>query len=409
MKLGRTSRGSRLLRLALIFLIAVAAALSAPPSHAKSASQTQQPASSASTRHIGAIKAINGTTVTLAPDTGPDVAISVPATARLLRIAPGQKDLKSATPIQFQELQVGDRILVAGKPSDDNASVMATTIVVMTHSDIAAQHQQELQDWQKRGVDGVVTAVNAAAATVTISSRGKPVVIHCPPNTVIRRYAQDSVKFDDAKASTLAAIHVGDQLRARGERSADGSELTAEEIVSGAFRNIAGTVNSVDPGASTVTVHDLLSQKNVTLKITQDSQLHVLPLETAQRIAMRLKRPAAGGPPSGAPPASAANTQSGNHPEGQHVGQEDAGAPRHFGGTPDLQQILSRTPVVALNDLHKGEAVVALSTEGAADSGTAITLLTGVEPILEAAPNASSASILTPWSLGAPSADAGGP
>jgi Domain of unknown function (DUF5666) len=404
MKPGRTSSGSLLSRLALIFLIA---ALLAPSSYAESAPQTQQSAApAASTRHIGAIKAINGTTVMLAPDTGPDVTISVQPTTRLLRIAPGQKDLKSAVPIQFPELQVGDRILVAGKPSDDNASVLATTIVVMTRSDLAAQHQHELQDWQKRGVDGLVTAVDAAAKTVTISSRGKPVVIHCPPNTVIRRYAQDSVKFDDAKTSTLAAIHAGDQLRARGERSADGGELTAEEIVSGAFRNIAGTVNSVDSGASTVTVHDLLSQKNVTLRITPDSQLHALPPEMAQRIAMRLKRPTAGGAPSGA----SANPPSGNHPPpGQPAGPDETAAPRHFGGAPDLQQILSRTPVVALTDLHKGQAVVALSTEGAADVGTAITLLTGVEPILEAAPNAGSASILTPWSLGAPSTDAGGP
>jgi hypothetical protein len=344
----------------------------------------------------------------LAPDSGSDVLITVQPTTRLLRIAPGQKDLKSATPIQLQDLQVGDRILIGGKPSDDNASVRATTIVVMTHSDIAALHQQELQDWQKLGVDGPVTAVDATAGTVTITSRGKPVIIHVSAGTVIRRYASDSVKFDDAKASTLVAIHPGDQVRARGQRSPDGGELTADEIVSGAFRNIAGMVDSVDFGASTVNVHDLLSKKTVIVRITPDSQLHQLPPEMAQRIAMRLKHSGAGASPS--TPGSTPNGH--NHaPEGNEsatTGQE-TGSPHHFGGPPDLQQILSRTPTVSLNDLHKGEAVVVLSTEGAADAGTAITLLTGVEPILEAAPSASGASILTPWSLGAPSGDAGGP
>ena len=210
------------------------------------------------------------------------------------------------------------------------------------------------------------------------------------------------MKFDDARPSTLAAIHVGDQVRARGERSPDGNELTADEIVSGAFRNIAGTVNSVDAAASTVNVHDLLSRKNVIVKITPDSQLHQLPPEMAQRIAMRLKRSGAGASPAG--PASSAGGQT-HRPEGN--GGAGAGGPQHFGGAPDLQQILNRTPAVSLPDLHKGEAVIILSTEGAADAGTAITLLTGVEPILEAAPNASGASILTPWSLGAPSGDAG--
>jgi hypothetical protein len=371
------------------------------------AQQTQQPAT-ASSRHIGTIKSISGTALTVAPDSGPDVIITVQPSTRLLRITPGQKDLKSATPIQLQDLQVGDRILIGGKPSEDNASVLATTIVVMTHSDLTALHQQELEAWQKRGIDGPVAAVDAAAGTVTITSRGKRVVIHASPNTVIRRYAPDSVKFDAAKPSTLAAIHPGDQVRARGERSPDGGELTADEIVSGAFRNIAGMVNSVDAAASTVNVHDLLSKKVVIVKITPDSQLHQLPPEMAQRIAMRVRRSATGASPS--TQGSLPNGQ--DHRAEQNEGAtaaEQGGAPRHFGGPPDLQQILSRTPTVSLKDLHKGEAVIVLSTEGAADAGTAITLLTGVEPILEAAPNASGASILTPWSLGAPSGDAGGP
>jgi hypothetical protein len=71
--------------------------------------------------------------------------------------------------------------------------------------------------------------------------------------------------------------------------------------------------------------------------------------------------------------------------------------------------MLARLPGLSLNDLHKGDAVVVLATEGSGGTSTVITLLTGVEPILRAAPNASGASILTPWSLGAPGGDAGGP
>jgi Domain of unknown function (DUF5666) len=371
------------------------------------AQQAEQPPAPTVSRHLGTIKSINGTAILLTPDSGTDIDITIQPNTRLLRIIPGQKDLKSATPIQLQDLQVGDRILVGGKPSDDNASVLATTIVVMTHSDLEARHQQELQDWQKRGVDGPVTAVDAAVETVTITSRGKPLVIHCPANTIIRRYAPDSVKFDDAKPATLAAIQVGDQVRARGDRNADGTELTAEEIVSGTFRNIAGTIDSVDVGASTVNVHDVLSKRNVRVKITQDSQLHQLPPEMAQRIAARLKRAGAGA--SDTPPGGTADAS--NHPTGTQAATagEQTGSPRRPGSASDLQQILNRTPTISVKDLHQGEAVIALSTEGAADAGTAITLLTGVEPILEAAPNASGASILTPWSLGAPSGDAGGP
>jgi hypothetical protein len=199
-------------------------------------------------------------------------------------------------------------------------------------------------------------------------------------------------------------------VRARGNRNADGTELTAEEIVSGSFHNIAGTVNSVDASSSTVSVHDLLSKKTVTVKVTLDSQLHQLPAELAQSFAARLRRTAIAaltGAPSGDSAAGAQTAHSANAPAA--AGSGEGGSARRSGGSPDLQKMLSHLPPLALADLHKGDAVIILSTEGSAGVGTTITLLTGVEPILQAAPNASGASILTPWSLSAPSGDAGGP
>ncbi len=384
-----------------------------PSCQAMSASvQTRQAAAPGTvSRPVGAVKAINGTQITLTPDSGSDVSISVQPTTRILRIAPGEKDLKNATPIQLQDLQIGDRILVGGRISDDGLSVVASTVVVMKHSDLDARHQQDLQDWQKRGVDGLAKAVDPAAGTVTISVRGKDVVIHASSSTVIRRYAPDSVKFDDAKPGTLQQIHPGDQVRARGNRSADGGELAADEIVSGSFPGIAGTVDSADASSSTLSVHDLLSRKTVVVKITPDSQLRHLSPEMAQMIAARLKGGAAGMAPGAASSSgSAANGQGANPaPAAGAVAQGGAGANGRPGGTPDVQRLLSRAPATTLADLHKGDAVIILSTEGTGGVGTVITLVSGVEPILQAAPGASSAAMLTPWSMSAPSGDAGGP
>jgi hypothetical protein len=66
-------------------------------------------------------------------------------------------------------------------------------------------------------------------------------------------------------------------------------------------------------------------------------------------------------------------------------------------------------PASTLTDLQKGDAVMIVATSnsgtGGADSVVAITLLSGVEPILQASP--SGQSILTPWSMsGAPGGDA---
>jgi hypothetical protein len=65
-------------------------------------------------------------------------------------------------------------------------------------------------------------------------------------------------------------------------------------------------------------------------------------------------------------------------------------------------------PSATLADLQKGDAVMIVATPGASDgSVVAITLLAGVEPILQASPTGGQ-SILTPWSLSsAPGGDAG--
>jgi len=407
-----TARRS-LLILILIFAFSVTAAVSpwlVPPCLAMPSSDPQASdasGGSAPARHIGSIKAIAGNVITLTPDSGPEIDVTVLATAHIVRIAPGEKTLKNATPVQLQDLQVGDRILVAGKASDDARAISAASIVVMKRSDVEAHKEENLQDWQKRGLGGLVKSVDPAAGTATISFTGfggaKTVVIHASKATVIRRYAPDSMKFDDAKSSTLQEIRPGDQLRARGNRSSDGTELAAEEIVTGSFRNVAGIVSSVDASAGTMNVQDLLSKKLVQIRVTPDSQLHQLPPEIAQRIAMRLKAAMAGmtggtaGPGGQSGTASSSGTPPGTGPSGGMAGG------MRPGGAPDFQQILNRMPTVALTDLHKGDAVMIVATQGTPAGGaTAITLMSGVEAILQAAPSGSQAMMLSPWSLGSP-------
>jgi hypothetical protein len=385
-----------------------------PACFASAVGQAQVAGQPAVARRIGAIKAINGNAITLTPDSGPDVAVTVQPNARILRIAPGEKDLKNAAPVQLQDLQVGDRVRVRGQASADGASIAALEVIVIPHSDLQALHEQEQADWQKRGLGGLVSAVDPAAGTITISvttlGGKKEIAVHTSKSTIFRRYAPDSVKFDDAKPSTMPEIHPGDQLRARGDRSADGSELTAEEIVTGSFRNVAGLVNSVDASSDTITVQDLLSKKPVQVKITSESQLHKLPPEMAQRIATRLKAsmpPGAPGANAGSAPAAGNGQQSAAQGEIRPGGSAMGGGMRQ-GGAPDFQQMLNRMPAVTIADLHKGDAVLIVTTQGSATGGgTAITLLSGVEPILQAAPSGSQVMMLAPWSLGgAPTGDA---
>jgi Domain of unknown function (DUF5666) len=372
-------------------------------------------AQNAASRPVGTVKAISGTSVTMTTDAGVELTVNLQDSTRLIKTAPGQKDLTGATAIQLKDLQVGDRILVRGTPSDDSKSIAATAIIVMKKSDIEQKQAAERADWQKRGVGGLVTAVDLASGTITISSAAlsgnKSVAIHTAKDTVIRRYAPDSIKFDDAKLATLDQIQPGDQLRARGDRNPEGTELNAQEIVSGSFRNIAGTVISTDAAANTLTVTDLKTKKPVIVKLTQDSQFRKLPAMMAQIMAARMSGAASG--TNGAPAAgnggaggnASANPQPGSAAPGATPGARPGGGAGgagngRAGGGQDFQQILSRIPPATLADLVKGDAVMIVATQGTGDGPvTAITMLSGVDPILAATSKGGQQMFLTPWNL----------
>jgi hypothetical protein len=367
--------------------------------------QAAQSASAApAAKAIGEIKSISSTSLTLATDDGKSESIVLPENVRVVRIAPGATDLKNATPITTEDLQKGDRVLVQGKASDGGKSMIALRVIVMKQSDVGAKQQQQREDWQKRGVGGLVSAVDPAAGTVTISvttlAGSRKVAIQTTKNTVIKRYATNSVKFDDAKPSKLTDIHPGDQLRARGSKSPDGTEFAAEEIVTGAFRNIAGTVSAVNSADNSLTVMDLLTKKSVVVSVAPDSELRKLPQMMAQRIAMRLKgqtpegQPGAGGAAANAPRPGPL----GGAPQAAPGGGGYGGVAGRGGG--DLQQLLLRLPPMKVSDFQKGDAVILVSTEGTDVGVTAITLVGGVEPILTA--GAPTQMVLSPWSLSGP-------
>jgi hypothetical protein len=353
---------------------------------------------------LGTIKAIAEKSLTLTTDAGSELNIQFSPAMKVLRVEPGSKTLKDAVTIPLTDLALGDRVLVRGETGAQPNVMVASTIVAMKKEDIAKKQSREREEWQRHGIGGLVKSVDPAKEIIVISSLGasgtKEVVIHAPVGTILRRYAPNSVNFDDAKVAPLAEVREGDQLRARGSRSADGSEFTADEIVSGTFHNISGTIASLDAAKGTVTVADLVTKKNVELSITSDSQMRKLPAQTAQRIAMRLKgtSPDANGPNgnsgSGAAPQAAAGQGAAAGPNG------NTGPGAGQRGSSDMQQMLSRLPISPLGDFQKGDAVMIVATAGANGSRpTVITLLGGVEAILQSAPQGQATSILTPWSL----------
>jgi hypothetical protein len=358
------------------------------------AQQAAPQAQTAPTRIVGTVTAVNGESVAVQPDTGAPVTLTVTEGARVLETQPGAKTLAGATPIHLADITVGDRILAAVRTSADGLGLTASTLIAMKQSAVTEHQKAEEADWQRRGVGGLVKSVDAADATITIASGTRTLTVHVIPKAVVRRYSPDSIKFSDTTPSTLSQIQPGDQLRARGDRSADGSEVTADEIVAGSFRNIAGTVVSADPTANIVIVTDLATKKPVTIRVTADSQMHKLPEQMAQSLAMRLKRSGPGQP----------QDQTQSHPASQAGGaSSDHATWRQSGGSQrsgEIAQMLQGAPTVQIADLHKGDAVMVVATQGTPGTATAVTLLAGVEPILTATPAGSQSVFSASWNLG---------
>jgi co-chaperonin GroES (HSP10) len=355
-------------------------------------------AASAAVRQIGTVKAMAGDSLTLTTDAGQEVVVSVADGARILQLAPGSTDLKTAQTIRLADIAAGDRVLVSGKAGDGGVGLTASRVILMKSSDIAQKHEAEQGDWQKRGTGGIVSAVDAGAGTVVLSVGAKKLTVNTSSATRFRRYAGDSVKFEDAKSGTLAQIQVGDQLRVRGATSDDGSSIQAEEVVSGSFRNLAGLIATIDAAGGTLTLKDLATKKTVTVKITDNSSLKALPPQAAARFAARAKGGASGGESQA--PAQGAGQAAG--------GGERTGGTGHSAGT-DLSQLVSRLPSQGVADLKVGDAVmiVASQPDSAVSQVTCVTLLSGVEPILAATPSGGPALTLSPWSLGGGTAEGG--
>src|SRR5260370_17385630 len=147
----------------------------------------------------------------------------------------------------------------------------------------AKKQEQERAEWRRRGVSGIVAALNPATKEITVSSRNlmgtsQSVIIPVTDKVMIRRYPPDSIpKYSEARPSRFEELKTGDQLRALGDKSADGTHLTAEEVVFGSFRIAGGTVTAIDLPNNQIKINDLQTKKPLTIVLRPESVLRRFP------------------------------------------------------------------------------------------------------------------------------------
>ena len=370
--------------------------------------------SSKPTEHlIGTITALDAAarTITVKEDkSGSEQTILLTDTKTLIKVAPGAKDLKNATRMTADQLAVGDRVDIRGfKSAEDPGKIAARSVVLMSARELQQVHQAQAAEWQ-RSLAGVVTAVDSSTGKITIDQRTasgpKPVTVETSAQTEFTRYSPQNP--GSPATSQLAQVQPGDQLRVIGEKSADGSAITAQRVYSGAFRTLNGTIVSIAPDGKQLTIRDLASKKPVGILLTDSSSLRKLPPEMAIALARRLS-PSARPPDSGAPNGGSENPAAGGgHPPagapgpgGMHGGAGAGGM--RAGRNGDISQMIDRLPKIEPADLKPGDVVVVsgVATGGNDNQLTATNVIAGVEPILRSAPARQGGQTLGgDWGLG---------
>ncbi|HEY1950540.1 MAG TPA: hypothetical protein VGG97_26240 [Bryobacteraceae bacterium] len=358
---------------------------------------------------LGTVTALNAAdhTVTVKEDkTGTEYSIQLATTKTLLKVEPGAKDLKSATRITADDLQVGDRVEARGtKPADNPNGLVARSVVLMSGRALAQTHQAQAAEWQ-HATNGMVSSIDTASGKISITTKTpegpRPVVLNTAKNTEFTRYTPENPQTP--ATSQLAQLQIGDQVRVVGDKSADGSSIEARKVYSGAFRTISATVVSVGADGKSATVKDLSSKKPVAIALTDDAAIHKLPPPMAAMLARRFNPDAraggSGSGPGGAPGGPRGggqgagpgnNAGAGASPDGGagggHAGPDGAGGGMRRGNG-DMSQLLERAPKITVADLKPGDALVISGVATGADNSRilASTIIAGVEPILQAAP-----------------------
>ena len=93
----------------------------------------------------GTVTAVSNGVLTVKPDAGGVVQVQPDSAATIQKLAVGNTDLKSAVPAKFDDISIGDRVLISANVPDVGPAV-ARLVIVMKASDIEQKNAAELTD-----------------------------------------------------------------------------------------------------------------------------------------------------------------------------------------------------------------------------------------------------------------------
>ncbi len=369
-----------------IFMLTVVSVLSLGLS-ASGQTPTGSPTAPAIVGVIGEVKNLDAASnqIIVRADSGVLYTVNLSERTKYKRSAPGAKSLENATAITLADVGSGDRVWAYGRVSEQQKTVPAQMLVVMSKADLAKKQEQERAEWRRRGVSGIVASVNPSTQEITVSSRSlmgaaQAVIIPVTDKVMMRRYPPDTIpKYSDARPSKFAEVKVGDQLRALGDKTADGTHLTAEEVVFGTFKIAGGVVTAIDAATNQIKITELQTKKPLTIILKPESVLRRLPAGGGM-FAGGMGGPGAA---NGAPAQGQGQGQAQQRPQGAGPGGPQGGGPGRGGAGMNMADMLERLPTISINELKVGDTIIMSSLQGSDPTQlTAISLVAGIEPLL---------------------------
>jgi hypothetical protein len=288
--------------------------------------------------------------ITILTTDGKNIVATFDKAVEFKQVPAGETTLRNATDITSAQINAGDNALVRGNRTSEN-NIFARQIIIVTQADIIKKQDRKREEWKLRGIAGIVQKVDLGARKIFVQTKGaNSQLIELVPTdkTIFQRYETDAGSLNDFKPGNLERIKEGDQIRALGDKSADGRQFVPEEVFSGSFRILTGKVLAVNPEAGELKLSDLQNGKTVTAVVNSASNLRRL---TGDSVKSEAGLTAKGG------------------------ARETAG-----GGSINLTSLLEKSPKINIADIKIGETIVIASlSDAGAERLIGITVVSGVE------------------------------
>ena len=336
-------------------------------------------AAPAADRLIGSVRALDAQqrTLSILGDGGNEQRAVFDLETACLRAQPGAVDLKTAVAIECNQLAVGDRVLARGRLS--GSVFQARQIVVMTRADLEQRQARDRAEWRRRGTAGVVKALDATTGSITVEVRSffrsrEFLVSTAERKATFRRYPPDVTLFGDTEPSSFSAVRVGDQIQALGDWTEDRARFLAEQVVSGSFRTVLGSVERLGPEAQQLVLKTLPERskgagrkggETILIQVVPEASVRRLPAEMAARLVGRRAGDNAGSRSSAAS-GRVRGTRAGEGSSARNVGD-----------------MWDRLPTIKVGELQTGEYVaVAVAESRTPGQARATAVLGGIEPLI---------------------------